>query len=83
MALAKRDTARQYGTRYGPRNRDKVRAVEKQYKTLQKCPHCAKPAVKRLSIGIWQCNKCDAKFAARAYNIESTQTIEETNNGGL
>jgi large subunit ribosomal protein L37Ae len=81
MALAKRDTAKQFGARYGPRNRDKVRAVEKQYKPLQKCPFCTKKAVSRISVGIWECSKCNKKFTARAYTIQATQVQEDLTNG--
>jgi large subunit ribosomal protein L37Ae len=84
MALVKRDTAKQYGTRYGPSNRDKVRSAEKTYRMTQKCPHCGKVAVKRVCVGVFECSKCKTKFAARAYSIQSSQkVVEEQENGGV
>jgi large subunit ribosomal protein L37Ae len=71
--------AKRYGTRYGRRNREKAGVLEQQYRKPQKCPYCRYEKVKRLSIGIWQCEKCKAKFAGRAYTFEpSKKSIRET-----
>jgi large subunit ribosomal protein L37Ae len=58
-----------YGVRYGRRNRFKVALIEVDQKRKHKCPKCAFTQVKRLSTGIWQCKKCNAKFTSRAYTV--------------
>jgi large subunit ribosomal protein L37Ae len=60
---------KRFGARYGRKTKRKFAQVESQHRTKHKCPYCNKEGVKRLSPGIWQCNKCEAKFAAKAYNI--------------
>jgi large subunit ribosomal protein L37Ae len=70
--------AKRYGTRYGRRNREKAGILEQQYRKPQKCPYCKYVKVKRISSGIWQCEKCKAKFTGRAYTFEpSKKTIRE------
>jgi large subunit ribosomal protein L37Ae len=32
-----------------------------------RCPGCGKNQVKRISLGIYQCKKCNHKFAGKAY----------------
>jgi large subunit ribosomal protein L37Ae len=43
-----------------------TRVVSNMRKT-HKCPSCARLAVKRVSVGIWSCNKCGHLFAGGAY----------------
>lgn len=64
---------RRYGTRYGRRNRDKVARIEVEQRRSHKCPRCAFIKVKRVSTGIWQCQKCNAKFTSRAYTVSKTE----------
>jgi large subunit ribosomal protein L37Ae len=62
---------KRFGPRYGPRNKEKVAAIENEHRGLHKCPFCSYVKVKRLSSrGIWQCGKCNAKFAGKAYGFE-------------
>ena len=61
-------SAKRFGTRYGRTIRNKVAAVESQHKGKKKCPFCTWEKLRRLSAGIWQCDKCDKKFAAKAYS---------------
>jgi large subunit ribosomal protein L37Ae len=59
--------AGKFGTRYGMRVRKKWLEVEKKQRISHECPVCKKPSVKRISTGIWQCRKCETKFAGGAY----------------
>ena len=59
-----------FGARYGKKVRTKLDAVESKQRVKQKCPLCEKLGVKRVSKGIWQCGKCDKKFAAGVYHLK-------------
>jgi len=58
-----------FGVRYGLTIKQKVLAVEKKQKMKYECPSCSKAAVKRVSKGIWQCKKCNGKFAGKAFYL--------------
>lgn len=62
-----------YGPRYGVKIRKQVNAIEGAKKRAYECPRCKHVAVRRVSTGIWQCRRCDLKFAGGAYspNISS------------
>ena len=67
------------GVRYGRTTRFRLAKIEVLQRGKHKCPFCLKLKVERLSAGIWKCNKCDAKFAGRAYVVGEQQAlIEET-----
>jgi len=55
--------------RYGIKAKDRVRKIEEKQRKKQKCPFCNKIGVKRLSAGIWKCNKCSKKFASDTYSL--------------
>ena len=59
-----------YGARYGKRVKTKLVKVESKQRKKQKCPFCNKLGAKRLSKGIWQCSKCNKKFASDTYHLE-------------
>ncbi|KXA91262.1 hypothetical protein AKJ63_01690, partial [candidate division MSBL1 archaeon SCGC-AAA259D18] len=76
-------SAGRLGSRYGTRVRARVRAVEDREKGYHRCPECRSESVKRVGSGIWKCQRCKTKFAAKAYtpNIapiekEISQTAE-------
>lgn len=69
MATKKVGSTGRFGPRYGRKIRDKILSVEKKQRIRQKCPYCFKSAVKRISKGIWYCNKCKSKFTGRAYEV--------------
>ena len=58
-----------FGARYGRKPKKKFNIIEVQQRAKHKCPYCNKDAVKRVAMGIWQCRKCDVKFAGKAYTI--------------
>jgi len=66
----KTKSAGRFGARYGKRVRAKLVSVETKQRVKQKCPFCEKLGLKRLSKGLWQCRKCDKKFAHDVYYLE-------------
>ena len=58
---------KRFGPRYGRKPKKKFAQIEKQQRAKHKCPYCNKTAVKRLALGLWQCRKCQVKFAGKAY----------------
>jgi len=58
---------KRFGARYGRKTKKKFAQVEKQQRAKHKCPYCNKIGVKRLAAGIWNCAKCNSKFAGKAY----------------
>lgn len=60
---------KRFGARYGRKPKKKFNAIESLQRSKQKCPYCCKLGVKRVSVGIWECNKCKNKFAGKAYSI--------------
>lgn len=59
-------TAR-FGTRYGARLRKDVKNIEKTSKATHRCPRCRTFGVRKVSIGIWKCRKCDYTFTGGAW----------------
>lgn len=58
-------SAGRYGVRYGRKTKEAIKEIEKKWK--YECPVCSKKTVVRVAAGIWQCKKCNAKFAGGAY----------------
>ncbi|HIH10038.1 MAG TPA: 50S ribosomal protein L37ae [Candidatus Diapherotrites archaeon] len=56
-----------FGSRYGIGIRRKLLKVEPLQFQKHKCPNCGAPRVKRLSKGIFECNKCSHKFVGGSY----------------
>lgn len=67
-------SAKRFGSRYGKRVKEKVAAIERVQKAKHKCPYCHYRKVRRLAVGIWQCNNCDSKFTGKAYTISKRKT---------
>jgi len=64
-----------FQARYGVKSRSRIRNVELQQKLKHICPNCGHKKVTRKDTSIWQCKKCDIKFAGGAY-IPSTESGE-------
>ena len=72
MRTKKVKAAGRFGARYGTRVRRKIADVESTQRKKQECIFC-KGTVKRVSTGIWQCKKCNKKFAGHAYFLKKEE----------
>lgn len=72
-------SAGRYQARYGVRARTRVRNIELTQKEKHVCPSCGHNRVKRVGTSIWQCGKCNIRFAGGAYSpkTESGQNVEK------
>ncbi len=64
----KAGTAGRYGARYGVVVRKLTRDIEKTERARHECPTCHHQSVKRTASGIWECRRCETKFAAASYS---------------
>ena len=55
--------------RYGKKLRKKTQEAVRKSKKVYTCPSCSRVAVKRTAAGIWECSKCNIKFASDAYEF--------------
>jgi len=55
------------GTRGGATLRKRYARVMSTVRAIHKCPSCASPSVRRVSVGLWSCRKCGYRFAGGAY----------------
>ncbi len=62
-------------TRGGTSVRKQWTRITRQMRGSHRCPRCSSMSVKRGSIGVWECTKCDYRFAGGAYQ-PSTKTGE-------
>lgn len=58
---------RGFGARYGSSVRKRYIKVVVGLKKPHKCPQCGFVRVKRESVGIWKCKKCEYTFTGGAY----------------
>jgi large subunit ribosomal protein L37Ae len=56
-----------FGPRYGSTVRKRYIRATAGLKKAHKCPQCGFVRVKRESVGVWKCKKCDYTFAGGAY----------------
>ncbi|WP_455280314.1 transposase [[Eubacterium] cellulosolvens] len=55
-------------TRYGTAPRRRYIDVLVRMRRKHECPKCKVRAVRRLSVGLWQCRRCGNQFAGGAYS---------------
>lgn len=55
------------GVRYGSTVRKRYVKVITELKKPHRCPNCGFVRVRRKSVGVWQCSKCEYTFAGGAY----------------
>jgi large subunit ribosomal protein L37Ae len=67
MATKKGMTSGRFGVRYGTRVRKRISEIEAVQKLKHECPVCHYVKVRRVSMGIWSCKHCGAKFAGGAW----------------
>ena len=60
---------KRFGSRYGRRVRIRYGQIENIQKTAKMCPYCDYKKVKQISVGLFLCKKCGARFTGRAYTI--------------
>ena len=70
-------SGKRFGVRYGRSLKQTFAQIEKEHRKLHVCPYCAYTQVKRLSAGIWQCRKCNAKFTGKAYTLSQSAPVAE------
>jgi len=58
---------RGFGARYGSSVRKRYIKVVVGLRKPHKCPQCGFMRVKRESVGIWKCKKCEYTFTGGAY----------------
>ena len=64
-------SAGRFGARYGRVARRRVSDIESDTNEDHACPECGSDAVSRKGTGIWQCGKCDYKYAGGAYRPQT------------
>ncbi|MBU0758489.1 MAG: 50S ribosomal protein L37ae [Nanoarchaeota archaeon] len=69
MAKTVFGSTKRFGSRYGRTTKLRFGEIEKEQRRLHKCPYCHKEKVKRISVGIWECRKCSAKFTGKAFTL--------------
>ncbi|AEA39101.1 60S ribosomal protein L37A (nucleomorph) [Cryptomonas paramecium] len=60
-----------YGVRYGSSIRKQIKNIELTQHQKYKCVFCGKEAIKRMSIGIWKCKKCNQTVAGGAWSFHT------------
>jgi large subunit ribosomal protein L37Ae len=55
------------GPRYGSTVRKRYVKIVEELKRPHTCPECGLSHVKRESVGLWKCGKCDFTFTGGAY----------------
>ncbi len=76
MVTKQSGTTKRLGSRYGRTIRSKLGKIEAMQKKKYKCPYCHFVKVKQVSVGIWQCSKCGAKFTSKAYFVDKMPVIK-------
>ena len=56
-----------FGARYGRFPRRQYIEIVSGLRARHECPRCKFQAVKRWSVGVWDCRKCGFRFAGGAY----------------
>ena len=78
MTTKKVGISGRFSTKGGAMLRKKWRLIaEKMQGKANNCPRCqTMGSIRRISIGIWNCRKCDATFTGGAYYINTPRGAE-------
>jgi large subunit ribosomal protein L37Ae len=68
---------KRFGPRYGRKSKTKLAKIEAEQKRKQKCPYCHHDKVRWVSVGVWYCKKCCAKFTGKAYSVRKKIIVKE------
>lgn len=73
-------SAGRYGPRYGRVARRRVSEIEAAMRGTHACPECGADRVSRAGTGIWECGRCDHRFAGGTYRPETPagRTVERS-----
>lgn len=71
-------SVKRFGSRYGRTSRNKVAHHEAFTKKTHLCPYCNRKGVKKVSVGVWGCKKCGAKFTGKAYDFDRKKIAAES-----
>ncbi|MBI3033485.1 50S ribosomal protein L37ae [Candidatus Woesearchaeota archaeon] len=74
---SKLTSTKRFGPRYGITVKQRFDQIEQLQKKAYQCTSCKKMKVKRLALGIWQCQGCHMKFAGKAYSF-GTEAVLQT-----
>ena len=69
-------SVKRFGPRYGRTLKNKVGKIEQDQKADYTCPKCHYKKVKREMNGIWECEKCGAKFTSKAYSVAKLPSLK-------
>ena len=75
--IEKLGSAKRFGARYGSKPKHKFAKIEKEQRRKHKCPYCSAVKVKRITVGVWHCRGCNAKFTGKAYSVSKAITFGE------
>ncbi|OIR56647.1 MAG: 60S ribosomal protein L37A [Amphiamblys sp. WSBS2006] len=64
-----------YGTRYGASLRRRVMKFEISQHAKYTCDFCGKNAVKRVSVGVWKCKRCNVSVAGGAWEHKTLSAV--------
>lgn len=73
LGTKKLGSVARFEARYGVGIKKRVLKIERKQKQKHVCPNCGFRRAKRKSAGIYQCTKCNSRFAGGAY-VPSTMT---------
>ena len=84
MSTKKHKTAHGLGARYGRTVRKRRAEIEVNLRKKYYCQKCGAKAIKRVSVGVWRCSKCELIISGGAYTLstkigdEAKRSVETT-----